>query len=156
MLASVLPEPILQKGQSALNVFSSCLAFTLARVNSLWSCSEQTTSRFFKKLKKQVVVHVEWRRGSSAWESTRLNNAHCWGWSWRPSCRWFKSCPRHHHIFFQKRSCTKKVWALIIVFGVLDSLKYWLRSVLKFYSNLICQNGLNYFLWNNYDNCCFF
>ncbi|GEM_PF-4017881 len=30
---------------------------------------------FFKKLKKQVMVHVEWRRGSSDWESTRPNNS---------------------------------------------------------------------------------
>ena len=51
----------------------------------------------FRKLKSTLVFLLNYYgcRGSSAWESARLNASVLWGRSWRPSRRWFKPGPRH-------------------------------------------------------------
>jgi hypothetical protein len=75
MLADAIPEAILQKGQSALICFSlRWFRLVLGEVNILRFNFQSSEIQVFKKLKKQVMVHVEGSRGSSDWESTRLNN----------------------------------------------------------------------------------
>ena len=49
MLATVLPEAILQKGQSALNVFQLLFSLHFATLNSLWFMLRVENVTFFQK-----------------------------------------------------------------------------------------------------------